>query len=79
MDYCYFIGFLQGWFCNDPVNRIQDYVLGNSLTLLGVNLVFDQQIYQTLCDSYFTELILDSIGKVSGNKSDTVFSYFTAF
>ena len=49
------------------INRIQ-YVLDNSLTQSGVNLVLKKWFKHTLCATYFTELILGSFGNGAVNK-----------
>ena len=49
------------------INKIQ-YVLDNSLTQSGVNLVLEKLFKHTLCVTYFTELILGSFGNGAVNK-----------
>ena len=44
-------------------------MLANSLTLSGVHLVLDQRFKQTLCVSYFTEMVLGLFGNGPVNKS----------
>ena len=51
------------------MNKNIHYVLENSLTLLGINMLLGQCFMQTLCFSYFTELILGSFGNGTVNKS----------
>ena len=71
--YCYYFDVeifddTMEFFCNKPVNKIRHYVLSNSLAWLRVNLVLGQLFNQTLCASYFTELISGSFGNVPVNK-----------
>ena len=62
-------GIIRVSFYNDTVNKKRHYVLDDSLTGLGVDLVFDQWFRQTLYGSYFTEILLGSFGNGKVNKS----------
>ena len=62
-----FLWYIEGSLCIVLVNKTIHYVLANSLTWLGVHLLFHQWFNQTLCVSYYTEMILGSneIGPVN--------------
>ena len=51
------------------MNKSRHYVLADLLTWFGINLVMEKWFNQTLCVSYFTELILGSFGYGPVNKS----------
>ena len=56
-------------FCIKPVNKSRHCVLSDYLSLLVVHLVLVQWFRQTLCVSYFTELVFGSFGNRQVNKS----------